>query len=55
MSSPPRGDATNAVRFRRGFMIGDGTGVGKAVSPPRSFSTTGSRAAGRCGSASPTS
>ncbi len=24
-----RDDATNAVRFRRGFMIGDGTGVGK--------------------------
>jgi hypothetical protein len=24
-----REDAANAVRFRRGFMIGDGTGVGK--------------------------
>jgi hypothetical protein len=24
-----REDATNAARFRRGFMIGDGTGVGK--------------------------
>ena len=24
-----RDDATNAMRFRRGFMIGDGTGVGK--------------------------
>ena len=27
--SAARGDAANAVRFRRGFMIGDGTGVGK--------------------------
>jgi len=27
--SAARDDAANAVRFRRGFMIGDGTGVGK--------------------------
>lgn len=27
--SAAREEATNAVRFRRGFMIGDGTGVGK--------------------------
>ncbi|WP_413204983.1 strawberry notch-like NTP hydrolase domain-containing protein [Rhodospirillum sp. A1_3_36] len=29
MVSAAREDAQNAVRFRRGFMIGDGTGVGK--------------------------
>lgn len=36
-----RDDAPNAIRFRRGFMLGDGTGAGKVASPPASSSTTG--------------
>ncbi|HAO43084.1 MAG TPA: hypothetical protein DCR53_21435, partial [Afipia sp.] len=27
--APPADDANGVVRFRRGFFIGDGTGVGK--------------------------
>jgi hypothetical protein len=41
-SSRPRPTMpTNAVRFRRGFMLGDGTGAGKGRQSPASFSTTG--------------
>ena len=49
-------DATGAVRFRRGFMLGDGTGAGKGRQSAAISSTTGSRAAARpCGFRSPTS
>ena len=48
-------DAENAVRFRRGWFLGDGTRAAKAVRSRGSSSTTGSRAdAARSGSANPT-
>jgi len=34
-------DATNAVRFRRGWFLGDGTGAGKGRKVAASCSTTG--------------
>ena len=44
------------VRFRRGWMLGDGTGCGKGGRSPRSFSTTACAAGRRrSGSRSPTS
>jgi hypothetical protein len=51
-----REDAENAVRFRRGFMLGDGTGVGKGRQSAAIILDNwlqGRRR--RCGSASPTS
>jgi hypothetical protein len=48
-------DATNAVHFRRGFMLGTAPARARAASRPASFSTTGCAAgARRCGSRSPT-
>jgi hypothetical protein len=38
---PAADDAENAVQFRRGFYLGDGTGPARAVRSPVSSSTTG--------------
>jgi predicted RNA methylase len=51
-----RDDAENAVRFRRGWFLGDGTGLARDGRSPAFCSTTGSRVAVvRSGSANPTS
>ena len=46
----------NAVQFRKGFFLGDGTGSGKGGKQRASFSTTGCADAARpCGFQNPTS
>ena len=49
-------DAANAVQFRKGFFLGDGTGAARAARALVSFSTIGCAAAARrCGSPNRTS